>query len=83
MYVLNIIWDFLHLITVLSCLALNPGNKVGVARFTAEALRLILTFPFFSFFFCIKMIENDDRKLVLEHFRICVIDLTDLTVLLL
>lgn len=29
------------------------------------------------------MIENDDRKLVLEHFRICVIDLRDLTVLLL
>lgn len=51
MYVLNIIWDFLHLITVLSCLALNPGNKVGVARFTAEALRLILTFPFFFFLF--------------------------------
>lgn len=84
MYVLNITgWDFLHLITGLSCLALNSGNKVGVARFTAEALRLILTYPFFSFFFCIKMIENDDRKFVLEHFRICVIDLTDLTVLLL
>lgn len=29
------------------------------------------------------MIENDDRKLVLEYFRICVLDLTDLTVLLL